>query len=89
MIRAEIKIAFLHRVKHGYAVGFLCHMGCWNNASAGMPLWNSSLQPGDEPDTEADVSELAAALDYRPQVSVEAGIKRFVDWYKAYYRIGA
>jgi len=43
------------------------------------------LQPGDVPDTEADVSELVRAVDYRPQVSVEVGVRRFVDWYRAYY----
>ena len=44
------------------------------------------LQAGDVPDTEADVSELAAAVDYRPQVPVEEGVARFVDWYLAYER---
>jgi UDP-glucuronate 4-epimerase len=39
------------------------------------------LQAGDVPDTEADVSELAAAVDYRPKVPVEEGVARFVDWY--------
>lgn len=43
------------------------------------------LQPGDVPDTEADVSELVRAVDYRPQVSVEDGVRRFVDWYRSYY----
>ena len=43
------------------------------------------LQAGDVPDTEADVSELIAAVDYRPQVSVEEGVARFVEWYHAYY----
>ena len=43
------------------------------------------LQPGDVPDTEADVSELIAAVDYRPRVSVEEGVARFVEWYKSYY----
>lgn len=47
------------------------------------------LQPGDVPDTEADVSGLAEACDYRPQVSVEEGVKHFVDWYRAYYRVRA
>ena len=45
------------------------------------------LQPGDVPDTEADVSELIAAVDYRPKVSVEEGVARFVEWYQDYYRI--
>jgi UDP-glucuronate 4-epimerase len=43
------------------------------------------LQAGDVPDTEADVSGLIEAVDYRPQVSVEEGVSRFVDWYRAYH----
>lgn len=44
------------------------------------------LQAGDVPDTEADVSALAAAVDYTPQVSVEEGVANFVRWYRDYYR---
>ena len=43
------------------------------------------LQPGDVPDTEADVSELIAATGYRPVVSVEQGVANFVAWYQSYY----
>lgn len=43
------------------------------------------LQAGDVPDTEADVSELYRAVDYRPQVSVEDGVARFVQWYREFY----
>jgi UDP-glucuronate 4-epimerase len=43
------------------------------------------LQAGDVPDTEADVSELMAAVDYRPQVLVEEGVANFVSWYRSYY----
>lgn len=43
------------------------------------------LQAGDVPDTEADVSELVAAVDYRPRVSVEEGVANFVEWYRGYY----
>lgn len=46
------------------------------------------LQAGDVPDTEADVSALAAAVDYTPRVSVEQGIASFVAWYRDYYRVG-
>lgn len=42
-------------------------------------------QPGDVPDTEADVSELAAQIDYSPHVSVEQGVEHFVEWYRTYY----
>jgi UDP-glucuronate 4-epimerase len=39
------------------------------------------LQAGDVPDTEADVSSLIEAVGYRPRVSVEDGVRQFVDWY--------
>ena len=42
------------------------------------------LQAGDVPDTEADVSELIAAVNYRPQISVETGVARFAQWYRSY-----
>lgn len=45
------------------------------------------LQPGDVPDTEADVSDLIADVGYRPQVAVEEGVARFVAWYRDYYRV--
>ena len=43
------------------------------------------LQAGDVPDTEADVSELVTAVGYRPVVSVEEGVAKFVEWYLAHY----
>jgi len=43
------------------------------------------LQPGDVPDTYADVESLAAETGYRPATAVEEGVKRFVDWYRSYY----
>lgn len=42
------------------------------------------LQPGDVPDTQADVSDLASDVGYKPQVTVEEGVRRFVDWYLGY-----
>lgn len=43
------------------------------------------LQAGDVPDTESDVGQLADAIDYRPQVPVEEGVRKFIDWYREYY----
>lgn len=45
------------------------------------------LQPGDVPDTYADVSDLVHDLGYKPATSVEDGIRDFVEWYKDFYRI--
>jgi UDP-glucuronate 4-epimerase len=44
------------------------------------------LQPGDVPDTHADVTELVAEFGYRPETTLEEGIKKFVAWYREYYR---
>jgi len=45
------------------------------------------LQAGDVPETVADVSRLEAAVGFRPATPVEAGIGRFVEWYRTYYRV--
>ena len=45
------------------------------------------LQPGDVPDTFADVDDLVRDLDYRPNTPVEEGVRRFVDWYKDYFKV--
>jgi UDP-glucuronate 4-epimerase len=47
------------------------------------------LQPGDVPDTFADVEDLVRDVGYKPATSVEVGIRRFVDWYLEYYRTSA
>jgi len=43
------------------------------------------LQPGDVPDTWADVEALVADVGYRPATPIEVGVRRFVDWYLDYY----
>lgn len=45
------------------------------------------LQPGDVPDTYADVDDLIDQFDYHPRTSVETGVARFVDWYRAYFQL--
>jgi UDP-glucuronate 4-epimerase len=45
------------------------------------------LQPGDVPDTYADVAELTTDVGYSPSTTVETGIKRFVAWYREYFGV--
>jgi len=45
------------------------------------------LQPGDVPATYANVADLIADLDYKPSTPVKEGIRRFVEWYKNFYKI--
>ena len=44
------------------------------------------LQPGDVPDTYADVSALARDTGYAPTTSVEVGVRKFVEWYRKFYK---
>ena len=46
------------------------------------------LQPGDVPDTFADIDDLVRDVGYRPATPVEVGVERFVRWYVDYYKQG-
>jgi len=43
------------------------------------------MQAGDVKVTSADTSELNQWVNFKPNTSIEEGVKRFVDWYKNYY----
>lgn len=45
------------------------------------------MQPGDVPDTYADVEDLVRDVGYQPSTSIESGIASFVSWYLDYYKI--
>jgi UDP-glucuronate 4-epimerase len=45
------------------------------------------LQPGDVPDTYAEVSDLVADTGYRPGTPVAEGVARFVAWYRKFYGV--
>lgn len=45
------------------------------------------LQPGDVPDTYANVEALVEDTGYKPETTVEEGIANFVKWYKEYYQV--
>lgn len=44
------------------------------------------MQPGDVPETSADIEDLAGYVGFRPQTSVETGVSQFVDWYREFYQ---
>ena len=45
------------------------------------------LQPGDVPDTYANVDNLMKQFNYKPETSIFEGVSSFVKWYKDYYKI--
>ena len=45
------------------------------------------LQPGDVPDTYADVDDLVEEFGYKPLMNVKQGVANFVKWYKEYNNV--
>lgn len=45
------------------------------------------MQPGDVLETSADTQALFKAIGFKPQTSVEEGVKRFVNWYREFYKV--
>ncbi|MFQ5994345.1 MAG: NAD-dependent epimerase [Acidiferrobacterales bacterium] len=45
------------------------------------------MQDGDVPATYANIDDLAADTGFQPKTTVEAGVAKFVEWYKEYYGI--
>tara|TARA_Y100000590_G_scaffold229380_1_gene258728 strand:- start:10160 stop:11158 length:999 start_codon:yes stop_codon:yes gene_type:complete len=43
------------------------------------------MQPGDVITTHADTNQLFDYIGYNPKITIEEGVKRFVDWYREYY----
>ena len=44
-----------------------------------------AMQPGDVRDTYADISAIQRDLGYHPTTTIDAGVPKFVEWYKAYH----
>lgn len=45
------------------------------------------MQPGDLPETYADISDLKNTIEWQPNTQIQYGIDQFVSWYKSYYKI--
>jgi UDP-glucuronate 4-epimerase len=45
------------------------------------------MQPGEVLSTYADIDDLARDFDFRPNTSIEVGLRKFVQWYRDYYQV--
>ena len=45
------------------------------------------MQPGDVKETYAEISKSTNMLSYNPKISIEDGMKKFIVWYKKYYKL--
>jgi UDP-glucuronate 4-epimerase len=47
------------------------------------------MQPGDVPESRADVEDLKRDVGFQPATPIEEGIKRFIAWYREFHRQGS
>jgi UDP-glucuronate 4-epimerase len=45
------------------------------------------MQPGDVPETYADIEKTKRLLGFNPKTSIRSGIRRFLSWYRRYYAL--
>ena len=45
------------------------------------------IQPGDVEETFANINHAEKKLNYNPQISIEEGIPKFIEWYKSYHSV--
>lgn len=45
------------------------------------------IQPGDVPETYADIDDLIKDVGFKPNTPLEIGLKHFVNWYRHYYGV--
>jgi UDP-glucuronate 4-epimerase len=44
------------------------------------------MQPGDVPETRAEIDDLMRDVGFRPATAIEDGVRKFVAWYREYHR---
>ena len=78
----------IYNIGNGHPIPLMRYIQALENAlGKKAQLELLPMQPGDVRATEADVSHLASDLGYRPQIDVETGVARFVEWYCDYYGV--
>jgi len=76
----------LYNIGNNNPVELMHFIGCIEKALGRKAKMNFlPLQPGDVPETYANVDALVAAVDSKPATPIEVGIERFVAWYRSYY----
>ncbi|MDB6142254.1 MAG: hypothetical protein JWP80_1298 [Pseudomonas sp.] len=78
----------LYNIGRGEPVKLLAFVDCLE-ATIGIKARRNYLpmQPGEVLQTWADVSALAERIDFLPKVSIETGVRHFVDWYRSYFNV--
>ena len=45
------------------------------------------IQPGDVEKTFANIDYSISKLNYKPKITIQEGIPKFIEWYKSYHKI--
>lgn len=78
----------LYNIGNGSPVQLMDFIGAVEKATGIEAKKNyMDMQPGDVSQTWADTEDFFTATGYRPQVGVEEGARRFVEWYRNYFSI--
>ncbi len=78
----------LYNIGNNTPVELMDFIGCIEKALGKTAKKNFlPLQAGDVPKTFADIDTLAEDVGFRPKTPIEEGIRRFVAWYRAYYKV--
>jgi len=78
----------IYNIGNNSPVGLMEYIESLENALGKKAIKNlMPLQAGDVPETWADTTDLVENFDYKPNTSVKDGVKKFVDWYKEFYKV--
>lgn len=76
----------VYNIGNNKCVDLMDYIGCLEKSLGREAKKNMlPMQAGDVPATWADVDDLIADAEYKPDTPVEVGVQRFVDWYLDYY----
>ncbi len=77
----------LYNIGNHSPVQLMEYIACIEKAVGKIATKNMlPMQPGDVPATFADIEDLKADIGFEPKTPIEEGVKRFVAWYRVYYR---
>jgi UDP-glucuronate 4-epimerase len=77
----------LYNIGNHAPVQLMDYIACIERAVGKTAIVNMlPMQPGDVPATFADIKDLEADIGFESKTSIEEGIRRFVAWYREFYR---
>ena len=77
----------LYNIGNNNQVQLMDYIACLEKALGKKATKNFlPLQPGDVPETYADIDDLARDIGYQPATNIEDGIAKFIEWYREHYK---